>query len=69
MFVKKTFIIIWGAQNLTGENLKVVWVEFLTLSYAVLFKSVIAWCNQVGPHLELKTQPRFYPVSLILPMY
>ncbi len=28
---------IWGARKLTGENLKVVWAEFSTLSQAILF--------------------------------
>ncbi len=31
-----------GARELTGENLKDVWAEFSTLSYAVLVKNVIA---------------------------
>ncbi len=30
--------------------------------------SVIAWHVQAHPHLELKTQPRFHPVSLRLSM-
>ncbi len=30
--------------------------------------SVVAWHTQERPRLELKTQPRFCPVSLSLPM-
>ncbi len=32
----------WGERKLTGDNLKVVWPEFSTLSLAVLEKSVNA---------------------------
>jgi hypothetical protein len=33
-----------GAQYLTGENLKIAWAEFSTLSLAVLFQSkVTVW--------------------------
>ncbi len=35
--------IMWGAQKLTGDNLKVVWAEFSTLSLAVLITSATAW--------------------------
>jgi len=34
MFASQTHY-SWGAQYLTGENLKVAWAEFLTLSLAV----------------------------------
>ncbi len=53
-----------GAQKLTEENLKVVWAEFSTLSLAVFVKSKIASHRQAHPCLELKTQPKFFPVSL-----
>jgi hypothetical protein len=33
----------WGAQQLTGDNLKVVLVKFSTLSVAVFVMSVIEW--------------------------
>jgi hypothetical protein len=35
--------IMWGAQKLMGDNLKVVWAEFSTLSLAVLIMSATAW--------------------------
>ncbi len=41
-----------GVPKLTGVNLKVVWVEFSTLSYAVFVMSVFAWHRQALPHLE-----------------
>jgi hypothetical protein len=28
----KSFKLYWGARKLTGENLKLVWAEFLTIS-------------------------------------
>ncbi len=52
-----------GARKRTGENLKVVWAEFSTLSLAVLVMSVTARYRQACPHLNLKTRPRFCPVS------
>jgi hypothetical protein len=55
---------IWVVQKLTGENLKVIWAKFSSLILAVLVSSVIAWYRQARPHLELKTWPRFCPVSL-----
>ncbi len=55
-----------------GENLKQVWAEFSTLSY---FKSSLSLDDVhvhiyegAHPHLYLKTQPRFSPVSLSLSM-
>jgi hypothetical protein len=48
---------IWGAQNLTIENLKVVQAEFSSL-----YCAVSAWHN-MQPLLELKTLPRVHPVS------
>ncbi len=46
------------AQNLTGENLKVVWAKFSTLSQAVFIIGVTAQHTQARPHLELKTRPQ-----------
>jgi hypothetical protein len=54
--------------KLKGDSLKVVCAEFSTLSLAVFVMSVIEWHLQARPHLELKTQPRFHPVCLSLPM-
>ncbi len=45
-----------------GDNLKVVWFEFTTLSQAVCVVSVITQHGQAGPHLELKTRPKFCAV-------
>ncbi len=53
-------------QKLMGENIKVVWAKFSTLSWAVFGMHVIAWHTHACPHLELKTQPRFCLVSLRL---
>ncbi len=49
-----------------GDNLKVALAEFLTLSQAVFVMNVTTWHGQAHPYLELKTQPRFRPVSLSL---
>jgi len=51
-----------------GENLKVVWAEFSTLSYAVLQNVYNSLPTQTQPSLDLKTQPRFRPVSLSFSM-
>jgi hypothetical protein len=51
-------------RKLTGENLKVVLAEFSNLSLAVFVMSVITKYRWTRPHLKLKTQPRFCPVSL-----
>ncbi len=67
MFSK--FNIDQGAQKLTGENLKVAWAEFSTLSMPVFAMSVIARHGQARPHLELKTQVRFCPVGSRLFMH
>ncbi len=58
-----------GAQELTGDNLKVAWDKFSTLSWAVFVISVIAWQTQARPHLELKIQSRLCPVSLSLSIH
>ncbi len=51
-----------GARYLMGENLEVFWVEFSTLSYAVLLNHhKSAACK--WPLLQLKTQPRMSPIS------
>ncbi len=57
-----------GAQKLTGENLKVVWAKFSTLSLAVLQNVYNSLPIQTWPSLDLKTRPRFCPVSLSLSM-
>ncbi len=57
-----------GAQKLTGENLKVVLSEFSTLSWAVFVMNTMARRTQARPHLELKTQTSFCPVSLNMSM-
>ncbi len=54
------------AQKLTGENLKVDWDEFSTLSLTVFIMSVIVWSRQARPHLELKPRHGFCPISLNL---
>jgi hypothetical protein len=41
-----------------GDNLKVVWAEFSTLSLVVFVMGKIAWHTQVE-HLELKLGPGF----------
>ncbi len=46
-----------------GVTLKVVWAEFSTLSLVVFFMCVITWRIQARPRLELKSHPRFHPVS------
>jgi hypothetical protein len=51
-----------------GENLKVVWVEFSTLSEAIFVISTIARYRQTYPHFKLKTWPRFCTVSLSFSM-
>ncbi len=55
--------LVRGDQNLMGENLKVVWAEFSTLSWAVLQNVYNSWPVQAWPSLDLKTRPRFRPVS------
>jgi hypothetical protein len=55
-----------GARKLTGENLKVVWAKFSTLSWAVFIMSAIARYGSTRNHLKLKTRPRFCPVSISL---
>jgi hypothetical protein len=51
-----------------GENLRVVWAEFSTLGLAVLQNVYNPWPVQIRPSLDLKTRPRFNPVSLRLSM-
>jgi hypothetical protein len=57
-----------GARKLTGENLKVVWAEFSTLSEAVLQSVHGFWPIHTRPSLDLKARSRFRPVSLSLSM-
>ncbi len=49
-----------------GENLKVVWAEFSTLGWVVLLNVYNSWPIQTMQSLDLKTWPRFRPVSLSL---
>jgi hypothetical protein len=51
-----------------GENLKVVWAEFLTLSWGsfALLKELHG--ANARPNLKLKTRPSFCPASLSLSM-
>ncbi len=41
-----------GVQKPTGENLKVVWAEFSTLSLSVFVLNVIVWHRQECPRVE-----------------
>jgi hypothetical protein len=59
---------VQGALKLTYVNLKAVWVQFSTLSWAVFVMRIIERHAQAQPHLELKTQPRFCLTSLSLSM-
>ncbi len=47
----------WGAQYLTWENLKDVWVEFSTLSWAVLLYNTKHWQHANGNSLSWKLGP------------
>jgi hypothetical protein len=58
----------WGGRKQTGENLSVICAEFSSLSWTVFVMSVIKWYAPACPRLELKTQPRFCPVSSNLSM-
>ncbi len=49
-----------------GEELKLVWVEFSTLSWAVLVMRVIVLHRKGRPNLELKTRLKFSLVSISL---
>jgi hypothetical protein len=48
----------WGEPKLAGENLKVVWAEFSTLSQVVFVISVTVFHRKGQLHPDLKTQPR-----------
>jgi hypothetical protein len=50
------------------ESLKSVWAEFSILSWAVLQNVYSSWPIHTRPSLDLKTRPRFRPVSLSLSM-
>ncbi len=54
------------ARKPMGDSQKVVWAEFSTLSLAVFVVNEIAWHTQARSSLELKTQPKFCPVSVSL---
>jgi hypothetical protein len=47
-----------------GENLKVVWAEFFTLSLSGFVIGVIEWHRQACSHLDVKTRHKFCPVGL-----
>ncbi len=55
-----------GVVKLTGDNLIFDRTKFSALSQAVFVMIVITWHTGAHPHLELKTRPRFCPVSLSL---
>jgi hypothetical protein len=55
--------VMQGALKLSEENLKVVWTKFSTLSLAVLQNVYNSWPVQTRLSLDLKTRPRFCPVS------
>jgi hypothetical protein len=57
-----------GARKLTGENLKVIWAEFSTLTLIVSQNVYNLWPIQTPPSLDLKTRTRLCPVSLSLSM-
>ncbi len=48
-----------GSAKANGENLRVFWAEFSTLSQAVFVMSVITGHAQSCSHLELKARPVF----------
>ncbi len=56
------------ARKLTGENLKVAWADILSLSLAVIVTNVTER-HDTQSHLQLKTRPRFSPVSLNMSMH
>jgi hypothetical protein len=59
-------VVSWrGVQTLMGGNLQVAWAELLAFK---LGRFVIGQHIQAPLSLELKTRPRFCPVSLRLPM-
>jgi hypothetical protein len=52
-----------------GENLRVVWAEFFTLSWgSFAFLEELHTANDANQNLKLKTRPRFCPASLSLSM-
>jgi hypothetical protein len=54
------------SEKANGENLRVFWAEFSTLSQTVFVMSVITRHAQICSHLELKTRPSFCPLGLSL---
>ncbi len=60
---KSTNISFMGVQDITRENLKVVWDEFSTLSWALLGPVQSECIVGIQPLLELKTLPRYCPVN------
>ena len=51
------------ARYLTGENLKVVWAKFSTLSQVILLYCALSAWHDMQPLLQLKTRPRVRSVS------
>jgi hypothetical protein len=51
-----------------GENLKVVWALVFNFKLGCFVMCTIGWHIQARPSQEWKTQPRFHPSSLSLPM-
>jgi hypothetical protein len=56
------------ARKLMGGNLKVVWGRVFNFKLGC-FVIIVAWPIQVQQSLELKTRPRFHPVSSSVSMY
>ncbi len=69
IFANEQIHFLHGARKVTGDNLKVVWAEFSTLSLAVLQNVYNPWPVQTRLSLDLKTRSRFRSVSLSLPMF
>ncbi len=57
-----------GARYLTGDNLKVVWAKFSTLSKVILLYCALSAWHDMQPLLELKIWPRVCPVGSSLSM-
>jgi hypothetical protein len=53
-----------GAQKRMGENLKVVWAEFSSCKFGCFITYAIAQHTQARSSLELKTWPKFCPISI-----
>ncbi len=58
-----TVIFLRGARYLMGENLKVVWAKFSTISQVVLLYCAVSAWHDMQPLPRLKTRTRVCPVS------